>query len=498
MRRFLIITALIVTIILPIAAFDGFTDIFGPAEDDFFAPTIAVEESASKASFNGALSFNIEGMKSKNGDAEVDTSINGGLGIDLGWKGSIVDAKVTLDLIPKTDRTTLEWVDIFKILSITTYFEGGRVEAGLLKKEWGSGDGVHVVDVLNAPDYRNGITDDPLEMKMAEPMIVTTATWKDTTIELVYKPMLIPMVAAEKPENRWFMPSISIGDLNIPAMGPPFAGVDFNNIKVNFPKTAPEELSRLSNSQWGARVKTKMGPADLGLIYYNGFYSQPYAKANINLELTDDDPPVKIKDIDIALIFTGAQLFGLEGTIISGPFTFMVEGGFWLSEDYKGEKIDKYNNKWVYLAGVGFNIPKTSGYLSLTYNGQYIVGLEKNNSVIPNPSANPTDPIETYLGDADYIQALLASNGKPYMNTLTAAIEFPVARERVKLRMAGTYQVETQGYALLPSVTWSIADDLVFSAKGRFFGTVGSTSADSMFKKWSNNGSLNVGISYLF
>ena len=207
MRRFLLITALIVTIILPIAAFDGFTDIFGPAEDDFFAPTIAVEESASKASFNGALSFNIEGMKSKNGNAEVDTSINGGLGIDLGWKGSIVDAKASLDLIPKTDRTKLEWVDIFKILSITTYFEGGRVEAGLLKKEWGSGDGVHVVDVLNAPDYRNGITDDPLEMKMAEPMIVTTATWKDTTIELVYKPMLIPMAAIrETPNSRWLMP----------------------------------------------------------------------------------------------------------------------------------------------------------------------------------------------------------------------------------------------------------------------------------------------------
>lgn len=480
MRRFLLITALIVTIILPIAAFDGFTDIFGPAEDDFFAPTIAVEESASKASFNGALSFNIEGMKSKNGNAEVDTSINGGLGIDLGWKGSIVDAKASLDLIPKTDRTKLEWVDIFKILSITTYFEGGRVEAGLLKKEWGSGDGVHVVDVLNAPDYRNGITDDPLEMKMAEPMIVTTATWKDTTIELVYKPMLIPMVAAENPEHRWAMPFPEI-TVNPPA----FAGmIDTSSIEIEQPE--PEELAKLSKSQWGARVKTIVGPADLGLIYYNGFYTTP----SFIIDLDDfANPKVNID-------FTRAQLFGLEGTVISGPFTFMLEGGFWLSEDYKGEKSDKYNSKWVYLAGVGFNIPKTSGYLSFTYNGQYIMNFKEYDATVNITAIGPPTTIE--IADIDYIQSTVSSNGKPYMNTLTAAIEFPVARERVKLRLAGTYQVETQGYALLPSVTWSIADDLVFSARGRFFGTVGSTSADSMFKKWSDNGSLNVGISYLF
>src|SRR5690554_2670361 len=177
MRRILLTTLLIILLVTPIFAFEGFTDIFG--EDSFEETTVQVSSDDSGVKFNGALSFSIQGIKDKDNSREINTTINGGLMMDLGWKGSIVDAKVTLDLLPKTDRTQLEWVDIFKILSISTFFEGGHVEAGLLKKEWGSGDGVHVVDVLNAPDYRNGITDDPLEMKMAEPMIVTTATWKD-------------------------------------------------------------------------------------------------------------------------------------------------------------------------------------------------------------------------------------------------------------------------------------------------------------------------------
>jgi hypothetical protein len=57
--------------------------------------------------------------------------------------------------------------------------------------------------------------------------------------------------------------------------------------------------------------------------------------------------------------------------------------------------------------------------------------------------------------------------------------------------------VETQGYAVLPSVTWSIADDLVFKASGRLFGAVGNGSS-SLFKTWAANDTLTVGISYLF
>jgi hypothetical protein len=483
MRRILLTTLLIILLVNPIFAFEGFTDIFG--EDSFEETTVQVSSDDSGVKFNGALSFSIQGIKDKDNSREINTTINGGLMMDLGWKGSIVDAKVTLDLLPKTDRTQLEWVDIFKILSISTFFDGGYVEAGLLKKEWGSGDGVHVVDVLNAPDYRNGISDDPLEMKMSEPMIVASARFKDTTVEAVYKPMLIPMVAASLDSgSRWMMPN-TIGAITIPGM-PPIDEAFMARVKVEEP--SPDELSTLNNSQWGIRLKTIFGPIDAGIIYYNGFYPTP----SFIVDMTKFIEPEG--DINVTLEFTHAQLFGTEATVVVGPLTFMLEGGFWLSEDYKGAKPNRYNNKAVYLAGVGFTIPKTSAYMSFTYNGEYIMNFPDSPIIYGAGPGGMIIPIEI---DADGMQSLVSSNGKAYMNTLTAAFELPLARERVNLRLAGTYQVETKGYLVMPSVSWSVVDELLVKAAGRFYGTF-DEAIGSMFNTWKDNSTLTVGISYLF
>ena len=125
-------------------------------------------------------------------------------------------------------------------------------------------------------------------------------------------------------------------------------------------------------------------------------------------------------------------------------------------------------------------IPGTGAYASVTYHGQYILGFDG------------TNPI-----DVDTIQANQSSDGKAYMNTLTAAVDIPLAREKVTVRLAGTYQIETKGYALLPSVMYNISDDLVLKVAGRLFGAVGDA-PDSLFKTWAANESLAVGISYLY
>ena len=439
---------------LPLSAFDGFTDIFGPVDE--VAATGNSPETPFAPSFgiNGTVGFSIEGMRALDDSREIETAVGGGLEIDLSWKGSIVDAQAKLALQPTID-TPLQWVDIFKELSITSYFEGGRLEAGLLKKEWGSGDAVHVVDVLNAPDYRNGIVDDPLAMKVAEPMVLTTATWNDTALEVVYKPMLVPMLAAEDPEHRWSMLTDAQAAL-------------FSSATVN--QVTSAELSRFTNGQYGARLVGTFGPADLGLVYYNGFYTQP--AYDLRAYYTSGGA------IDIG--FTRAQLFATEATVITGAFTFMFEGGFWLSEDSSATETETYNSKWVYLGAVGMLIPGTGAYASVTYHGQYILGFDE------------TNPI-----DVDTIQANQSSDGKAYMNTLTAAVDIPLAREKVTVRLAGTYQIETKGYALLPSLMYSISDDLVLKVAGRLFGAVGDA-PDSLFKTWAANDSLAVGITYLF
>jgi len=258
----------------------------------------------------------------------------------------------------------------------------------------------------------------------------------------------------------------------------PIPGID-----IDITKHPPErsQLSKFSKSQFGGRIKQILGPFDLGLIYYNGFYSElGFYLDNIELDFS-----TLTVSGDLYIDFTRAQLFGLEATFIAGPVTLMAEGGFWLSEDMKGEKPDKFNNKWVYLAGVGVLIPGTSVYASFTYNGHYIMDFKE------------YDPSDPFNFEVDTLQALLSSDGKAYSNTLTAALVVPLAREKILLRLAGTYQIETNGYALLPSLKWNISDDLVFKASGRLFGSIGEGSA-SIFKAWNDNNSVKLEIGYLF
>ncbi|MFA7371148.1 MAG: hypothetical protein WCY78_04395 [Sphaerochaetaceae bacterium] len=467
MRKFSILLVVLWIITLPVFAFEGFADIFDEPEIE----TVASPSEKRSFGITGSAGFSLEGFYDKSDPKESIIDVGGGLDIDLAWRGSIVDANASFSLRPSLENE-LEWIDVFTGLSVISYFEGGRIEAGLLKKEWGSADGVHVVDVLNAPDYRNGIVDDPLAMKVAEPMLYTTASWQNTTFDIFYKPMLIPMLSEENPEGRWAM--MDIGALS--SMLSPIPGID---ITLNITEHRPErsQLSKFSKSQFGGRIKQILGPFDLGLIYYNGFYYEPgFYLDNIDLDFLSGD---------LYIDFTRAQLFGLEATFIAGPVTLMAEGGFWLSEDMKGEKPDKFNNKWVYLAGVGVLIPGTSVYASFTYNGHYIMDFKE------------YDPSDPFNFEVDTLQALLSSDGKAYSNTLTAALEVPLAREKILLRLAGTYQIETNGYALLPSLKWNISDDLVFKASGRLFGSIGEGSA-SIFKAWNDNNSVKLEIGYLF
>jgi hypothetical protein len=451
-----VVTSLVLMMLAlsPMAAFDGFTDIFGEPEQD-------IEVQADPLSIAGSVEFGIEAFRGEDEFLDGEAQVLGGLGIDLSWKGSIVDAKASLALNPSMDSQP-QWEDLFTGLSLTAYHGRGFVEAGLLKKEWGSGDGVHVVDVLNAPDYRNGIVDDTLAMKVAEPMVGSTFTLGDTTMELVYKPMLIPMLVAEDTSDRWSLGSFA-------AFTPYFTAAT----EIDTPSHS--DLIGFDKTQIGVRLKSILGPADVGLIYFNGFYNQP--GYGIVFDYSDPSNPT----IDsLTVDFTRAQLFGGEATMVAGPLTFMMEGGFWLSEDMDGDDPEKYNSKAVWLGGMGFMVPATSAYASVTYHGQQIMSF-------PTPAA---------ITDVDIIQANSSSDGKAMMNTFTAALEFPMAREKVSIRLAGTYQLETAGYAFIPSVTWKITDDFKFNATGRIFGSL--ENKESIFKMWDGNDALKLSISYVF
>lgn len=397
-------------------------------------------------SWKGAAGVSLEVFQ-KEGTIDWQESLS----LDLEWNTDKVQALASLSF-----PTTLQGDGLLTYLSLTTYARNIRIEAGLLTKEWGSGDGVHVVDVPNALDYTNGITDDLLAMKVPEPMVIVSSSWGNTTLELLYKPTFTPMKTSM--EGRWSLLPENFSDPG---------GTKAN---IAFPQT-----DRLSYSQFGSRLTTVWGISDISLLYFNGYYSQPGYK-NLVFDVSD---PLHPYVTDVEVQYTRAQLFGTALTVIAGPYTFMLEGGYWLSEDRQGTDPTLYNSKWVYEAGVGMFLFGTSTYGSLIYNGHW---------------TDHFDQVNVLLADVDAYQAY---GGKAYGNTLTAALEIPFARDTLSLRIAGTYQIETKGYALLPSLRWQISDSLVLSAKGRVFGNV-SGDERNIFKTWDDNDSLGIGISFLF
>ncbi|MDY0290082.1 MAG: hypothetical protein RBR15_14750 [Sphaerochaeta sp.] len=333
-------------------------------------------------------------------------------------------------------------------ISVTSFFDWGLIKAGLLKEEWGSGDGVHVVDVLNAFDYTKGLSDDIFSMKQAEFMVTSTIYKDQSSLQLYLKPTYKPGLASM--DGRWSL------------FPPAFSGIT----TLNEPKT-----DSFDYAQFGARGRTSLGGADLGLLYYKGHMPQP------GYSPEPAAPPTYVD-----LVYTPYQLFGAEATYILGQFTFMAEGGYMLSKDTAGTDPTLYNSKWVYLGGVSYLEPTSQLYVALMYNGHLIVDYDAVKS-------NATNPLIGF--DVDQGQAF---DNKAYGNTITLAMEMPLFRERVNVRLGATYQIETEGYALLPSLSWQVSDDLKLVCKAVVYGG----SKDSLFKTWKDNDYLSIGITHYF
>ena len=335
-------------------------------------------------------------------------------------------------------------------ISITSFFDWGFIKAGLLKEEWGSGDGVHVVDVLNAFDYSKGLSDDIFSMKRAEFMVTSTIYKDQSSLQLYVKPTYTPGLASmkDKDDDRWSL---------LPKLPPPFSTFTFNDS----PKT-----NALEYAQFGLRGRTSFSGIDLGLIYYRGHMAQPGFEPDFGTSTFN-------------IVYTPYQLFGAEATYVLGQFTFMAEGGYMLSKDKAGTDPTLYNSKWVYLGGVSYLEPSSQLYVALMYNGHYIQNFDE----VENNSLSGLD--------VDMMQAF---DGKAYGNTITLAMEMPLFRERVNMRLGATYQIESEGFALLPSVSWQVSDDLKLECKAVVYGGT----KGGIFETWKDNDYMTIGITHFF
>ncbi|HKL58976.1 MAG TPA: hypothetical protein VJ863_03675 [Sphaerochaeta sp.] len=435
MKRSLLVLLTISLLLNNLFAFAGFDDIFAP---------VSAEETSK------ALNFSLSGSVGASVGVYFDDQVFSEqlLKVNLLADGQSFKSEAALSFNAPENKLALDTI------SVTSFFDWGIIKAGLLKEEWGSGDGVHVVDVLNAFDYSKGLSDDIFSMKRAEFMLTSTIYKGPSSLQLYVKPTFTPGLASmdSTGKDRWSL------------------------FPTAFTTATIHDSSRtdsLEYVQFGARGRTSIGGVDLGLLYYKGHMAQP----GYNLEL---DPSYTYVQ-DATIVYTPYQLFGTEATYVLGQFTFMAEGGYMLSKDTDGTDATLYNSKWVYLGGISYLDPTSQLYLALMYNGHYIEHFDLIES----------DPFADL--DVDMGQAF---DRKAYGNTLTLAFEMPLFREKVKVRLGATYQIETEGYALLPSVAWQVSDDLKLECKAVAYGAMGSK--ESLFKTWNDNDYLMIGITHYF
>ncbi|MBI9100983.1 MAG: hypothetical protein JEY99_01110 [Spirochaetales bacterium] len=430
---------------------DGFTDIFGTDE-----AVESEEDIISDGGYtSGVLNVNISGEIG----LTMKSYLNEGLNSEF-----TTSPRMKLDIAPvagdlegfasfKVDDWTLDPdvapEEMIDEMYLRYFFSAGYLEAGLKKVEWGKGDGIHVIDNINPLNQSGGIVPDINEMKDPMNMVkLNLYTGANGLAEFIYIPMFEGYTIAD--DGRWALVN--------PA--------DFPNLTIR-------ERGGIADFTGAIRYTTVLGSMDLGGQYYYGYKPEPGYKVESEFTGTDPYDPTHYT-VSTELVYTRAHLFGLEAGWAAGPFTFRAEAGYWLTEDFKGDQPELYNNSLVCLGGVDFTLPGTNLFFSIQATETYVI--------------NYNDLTDT---DVDF---LAAYDDKPTTTNIIPALDLPFGKEKFKLRIGGVYLVEAGGWMATQELFYYPVDDMEISVSGQLFGG----EKDSHYKTWKDNGNIALEFKYIF
>ena len=432
-----------IILILPlsiISAEDPFGDIFSDTEQDAGISDSSPETSSDgiKIDFSGVISTEIFYFFDAAQVQDNEVIFRPEADLNIKASNSFMEGIVSLNLSPQKWITRPDTIrtDTLNELYLRSFFSIGYLEAGLMKVEWGSADGIHVLDPLSYWDLTDGFSFDVISLKKAGEMVKMNFHVKETgLLELVYKPFFSSHIMAQ--EGRW-----SIGTENIPNLHVP-------------------DTTTLEYSQAAMRFTSTINGFDLGAQYYYGYLPEP--------GITTDGT-------DFYLAYDRAHLFGLEGGTSLGIFTFWLEAGYWLTGDIQGDDPTVHNNRIVYLPGFDFTIPRTKLYFNIQLMGDYTLKTEN-----------------LSIGDVDDP----TGNGTPaHNNILLVAGDYSFNRDKTKIRLGGMWSIEENAYIIMPEFLWYFNDYLDFSISGQIID--GQGGKNGMLQSWKNNDNLKVKLSYTF
>ena len=329
---------------------------------------------------------------------------------------------------------------------------GGPVtlEIGLLRRVWGKGDELHVVDVLNSTDYSDLGSRGYLDSRIAVPMVVLEAAFRrQGLLEVAYVPVL---VADRIPADGRWAPAEYANLLALTAAGVALIG--------------PPERTTLDSVQVGARLTDTFGPMDLGLVYYYGYLKQPSVDRTAFM-------PIPVPSGTIALDYDRVHVAGVEAAAVAGPLNLRGETAFYATTDTEGNDPAVSNSSVRYLAGFDIDIPISN----LNLNAQVLGSV-----VLSSDGIDGNGPVDfEYDDDGDYTSHLIA-----------AGLRDTYAGERFTVELGGAWYVETGDFVIRPALTVGFGDVLTM----RIGGTLFEGDAETFLGQYDENDFLEIELVY--
>ncbi|MHC6204247.1 hypothetical protein ACYULU_13780 [Breznakiellaceae bacterium SP9] len=404
-------------------------------------------------------------------DASLGDVFSGKLNFKI--EGTWADGFINLDLQPSRAGTSSGAGPVaINEAYLRAYFGDLNVEAGIRKLVWGRADSLGPMDVVNPLDYSD-LTSiaDPLNMKIARPMLHTS--WNisnEAKLEGVFepgfqghrlslndrwRPMQINALASGVGQltaaklSPLINTGIGTGTFDQAAYDQIIAKTSADSIVSNYTQDA---FYSMRYAQAGLRfTSTINGSVDVGVQYFYGNLFRPSVDVSgiyglsgpqllAALNAGDTDALYKIR-------YTKYQQAGLDTAFVLAGFNLRAEAAINVTEDTRGDKGAVENPFFAYSFGFDRDL-----FLGINAN------IQANGSVrLFHDKLNDNPLLDTEAGKEQSSTRLTLILSKSFL------------RDELELKATGLWDIETEGFYIVPAINWT-KDDISIEVTGGIFG----------------------------
>jgi hypothetical protein len=362
---------------------------------------------------------------------------------------------------------------------LTLFYDNVNLRAGYFREVWGTGDQVHVVDVLNSNDLRDFVNPDYADRRISRPMLRLAVPFRmQGRFEAVYVPTfegdVIPQEGPWAPAESRELNALVDTALEEALAAPPANDLTYADTQILENTLVEPDTNILEWGQYALRVRDTFGSVDLGLIYYHGFLKQP----SVTLTSAMGSPETFGFGDQIILDYDRVNVFGLEYAGVFRGFNSRAEAAYYLTEDMEGDDPTVTNNSLQYLAGFDRDLPLSNLNVNIQGTGTYYL---KSDEIEDNVEKRMTYDFQ-YDEDGEYTN-----------HVVSLALSDSYSNDSIKPEIALSYGVEKEDWYINPTVEFSLLDDVkLFTEVAIFHGDEG------YFGQYDDNDFAEVRLEYSY